>query len=493
MISAMAPLSSREQGARYIRFDADRASRGSALARGLHWFRNDLRLRDNTALDALAERAEQWLPVFVIDPRLASPRAPRRTAFLFDTLAHLGRELAARGVPLLVRTGRPEKVLPALLGELHATLLSWNAGATPFARRRDTAVRRAVERQGAQVIEATDHVVFRAHEVRNRSGGPYAVYTPYRNAWWQRWRAEPRLPRRARALPPPIPGRKADPLPQPDRATADLPASGADAAARRLRTFLAGPAEHYHEDRDRPDRDGTSRLSPHLRFGAISIRKCVDDAAAAAVAEPRMGKGIAKWLDELVWREFYASILEEHPRVLRESYRREFDALVWNDDPDGFAAWCDGRTGFPIVDAGMRQLRAIGWMHNRVRMIVASFLTKDLLLDWRAGERFFFEQLVDGDPASNNGGWQWAASTGTDPQPCFRIFNPIAQGLRFDPDGEYVRRWVPELRGIAGARVHEPWDDAPPFLDYPRPIVDHAQRRAVALERYRAVRARAGA
>jgi deoxyribodipyrimidine photo-lyase len=463
------------------------------LARGLHWFRSDLRLRDNTALDALAQRAEQWLPVFVIDPRLANPRAPRRTAFLLDTLAHLSRDLAARGVPLLVRKGRPECVLPALMGELHATLVSWNAGATPFAHRRDAAVRRAVERIGASVIEATDHVVFRASEVRSRSGGPYAVFTPYRNAWWQRWRAEPRPPRRARPLPPPIPGGKADPIPESHRAGADLPTGGADAAARRLRAFLDGPAARYHEDRDRPDRDGTSRLSPYLRFGALSIRKCFDDAAAAAVADPRLRAGIAKWLDELIWREFYAAILEENPRVLRQSYRREFDALEWNRDPAGFAAWCEGRTGFPIVDAGMRQLRATGWMHNRLRMIVASFLTKDLLLDWRLGERFFFAQLVDGDPASNNGGWQWAASTGTDPQPYFRIFNPIAQGQRFDPDGEYVRRWVPELRRIAGARVHEPWDDAPLLLDYPRPIVDHAQRRALALERYRAARAGAGA
>jgi deoxyribodipyrimidine photo-lyase len=462
---------------------------GAALARGLHWFRNDLRLRDNTALGVLAERAEQWLPVFVIDPRLANARAARRTAFLLDSLAHLGRELAKRGVPLLVRRGRPESVLPVLLGELRATLLSFNAGATPFARRRDAAVRSAVERQGGTVIEATDHVVFGADEVRTKTGAPYAVFTPYRNAWWQRWRAEPRPLRRARALPAPIPGAMADPIPAPDPLSAELPPGGEDAAARRLRAFLTGPAARYHEDRNRPDRDGTSRLSPYLRFGAISIRKCFADAEAAAAADSRLRKGIAKWLDELVWREFYAAILAEHPRVLRESYRREFDALVWNDDRDGFAAWCEGRTGFPIVDAGMRQLRATGWMHNRVRMIVASFLTKDLLLDWRSGERFFFEQLVDGDPASNNGGWQWAASTGTDPQPYFRIFNPTAQGLRFDPEGEYVRRWVPELRGIAGKRAHEPWDVAPRSLDYPRPIVDHAQRRALALERYRTARA----
>jgi deoxyribodipyrimidine photo-lyase len=185
-----------------------------------------------------------------------------------------------------------------------------------------------------------------------------------------------------------------------------------------------------------------------------------------------------------LWREFYSSILEENPGVLRGNLRSEYDSLVWNDDPGGFEAWCEGRTGYPIVDAGMRQLRETGWMHNRVRMIVASFLTKDLLIDWRAGERFFFEHLVDGDPASNNGGWQWAASTGTDPQPYFRIFNPVAQGRRWDPTGDYVRRWVPELQGLSGAHVHAPWE-APKLPDaYPPPIVDHAERREIAIERF---------
>ena len=208
------------------------------------------------------------------------------------------------------------------------------------------------------------------------------------------------------------------------------------------------------------------------------------DSEAAAHAEPALRRGVAKWLDELVWREFYAAILELHPRVLRESYRPEYAAVTWNDDAESFEAWCEGRTGYPIVDAGMRQLRATGWMHNRVRMITASFLTKDLLIDWREGERFFFESLVDGDPASNNGGWQWAASTGTDPQPYFRIFNPVTQGERWDPSGRYVRRWVPELADVPDRYVHTPWRLDPPPADYPPPLVDHAERRAQALERF---------
>ena len=229
-------------------------------------------------------------------------------------------------------------------------------------------------------------------------------------------------------------------------------------------------------------------MSPYLRFGVISVRQCFERAGEAAAAEPALREGVSKWLDELIWREFYAAVLEEHPHVLRHNHRREYDALVWNDDPKGFAAWCAGRTGYPIVDAGMRQLLSTGWMHNRVRMIVASFLTKDLLIDWREGARFFFERLVDGDPASNSGGWQWSASTGTDAQPYFRIFNPVAQGRRWDPDGAYVRRWVPELRGVADRHVHAPWEAGALPSDYPPPVVDHAVQRGIALERYRLAR-----
>ena len=464
------------------------------MTRGIHWFRNDLRLRDNTALNALADRVEEWLPVFVLDPRiLAGPRRGEpRTRFLLDCLGRLSRDLEKRGVPLLVRTGRPEELLPKLLHEAGARLLSFNEATTPFARRRDAAVQRAVERSGGQVVTRVDHVVFRSSEIRSASGGAYSVYSPYRKTWWRQWSQEPRHPVRLGCLPPPVPGVAADRAPDPrepglvtDRC--DVPTGGEAAAKRRLERFLSTAAGRYHEDRDRPDLDGTSRLSPYLRFGAISVRQCFGGAEQAFRAEPALRQGVAKWLDELIWREFYSAILEENPRVLRENYRREYDALVWNDDPKGFEAWCEGRTGYPIVDAGMRQLRATGWMHNRVRMIVASFLTKDLLMDWREGERFFFERLVDGDPASNNGGWQWAASTGTDAQPYFRIFNPTTQGKRWDPDGCYVRHWVPELRGVPGPHVHAPWESGLRG-DYPRPIVDHAERRELALERFGSAR-----
>jgi len=465
------------------------------VTRGLHWFRNDLRLADNTALDVLASRVEEWLPVFVLDPRiLAGPSAGcPRAAFLLDCLRRLGRELERRGVPLLVREGRPEELLPKLMHESGARILSLNEDVTPFARHRDAAVQRAVERSGGQVIARLDYVVFQWSEVRTATGGAYSVYTPYRKTWWRRWLEEPRHPVRIGRLPPPIPGFSADRVPESgdlglDTPECKIPTGGERAASRRLDRFLETRARRYHEDRDRPDLDGTSRLSPYLRFGVISARRCFARAEEAARAEPAIRRGVAKWLDELVWREFYSAILEEHPRVLGESYQSKYDAVVWNEDPRGFEAWCEGRTGYPIVDAGMRQLGATGWMHNRVRMIVASFLTKDLLIDWREGERFFFDCLVDGDPASNNGGWQWAASTGTDAQPYFRIFNPVAQGRRWDPEGAYVRRWVPELREVADRHVHAPWGADRLPTAYPPPLVDHAERRALALARFRSAR-----
>jgi deoxyribodipyrimidine photo-lyase len=464
------------------------------VSRGLHWFRGDLRLHDNTALHALAMRVEQWLPVFILDQRIISGVrvGERRPRFLLDCLGRLSRELEKRGVPLLFRSGRPEEVLPKLLHETGAQVLSFNEDVTPFARSRDALAESAVERSGCEVIKRLDRVVFRSSEVRTATGGAYSVYSPYRKSWRRLWQEQPRLPTGPMRLPRPIPGFAADPVPSPSRLGLEvsdcvLPTGGEAAARRRLDRFLTTAAGGYCENRDRPDLDGTSRLSPYLRHGVISVRHCVARAEQAARDEPRLARGIGKWLDELIWREFYSAIVEEHPRVLRSNHRREFDSLVWNDDAAGFEAWCNGRTGYPIVDAGMRQLRSTGWMHNRVRMIVASFLTKDLLIDWREGARFFFEQLVDGDPASNNGGWQWAASTGSDAQPYFRIFNPVTQGRRWDPEGDYVRRWIPELRNSPNRYLHEPWKSSRAG-EYPPPVVDHAERRIEALARFKSAR-----
>jgi deoxyribodipyrimidine photo-lyase len=469
--------------------------------RALHWFRNDLRLVDNTTIAALADRAAEWSPVFVIDPRFVgdTPGGPR-VRFLMDCLRRLRADLADRGVTLCIRQGRPEQVLPALMEQSGARLLSFGEADTPLGRRRDEAVLRRIERQGAEALVVRDHTVFGPDEILTRQGGHYAVFTPYRNAWWARWQEAPRRAQRRSRLPAASfvlsdgSGRSSrDPLDA--FAGADgptLPTGGERAARRRLERFLEDAVARYATDRDRPDRDGTSRLSPHLRFGTISVRTCFDRALAHAEAVPAAAEGVRKWLDELVWREFYAMILATAPHVLTRNHRPEYDALQWSDSDAAFEAWRDGRTGYPIVDAGMRQLRETGWMHNRVRMIVASFLTKDLLIDWRRGARYFFEALVDGDPASNSGGWQWAASTGTDAQPYFRIFNPVSQGEKCDPEGAYVRRWVPELRELDRRFLHAPWKAPEPPADYPAPIVDHAVQRERALEAYRRARATAG-
>jgi len=464
-----------------------------AAMRAVHWFRNDLRLSDNTALTAAA-RATELTCLFVLDDTaLALHDSVPRRRFLADCLASLAANLAHRGAQLVVRRGDPEREVGRVLEETRAERLTFNRDYTPYAKRRDAAVAARAARLDVTVEAYKDRVVFEPGEVRTQAGGSFSVYTPFRNAWMTRLEREPPAVRRAPKLPPPIAGIDSEPLSGLADAhdTTDIPAGGEAAALQRLTTFLDGPAARYAHDRDRPALDGTSRLSPHLRFGTISVRRCVRDALALVNADRAAAEGARKWVDELAWRDFYIGLLDEHPRLLGHAYKTDLEHIAWNDDADGFHAWCEGRTGYPIVDAAMRQLAGSGWMHNRARMIVASFLTKDLLLDWRHGERFFMRHLVDGDPAANNGGWQWAASTGTDAQPYFRIFNPVRQGETFDPDGRYVRHWVPELRNMEARHVHQPWLAATPPADYPRPIVDHAERRIAAVARYEAARQRA--
>jgi len=458
--------------------------------RAVHWFRNDLRLRDNAALSAAAEQANELLPVFVLDDRLLHGRrsGEPRTRFLLDCVARLARELEARGSRLVLRHGDPATEIAKLLHETRADLLTFGRAYAPAARRRDASVRAAASKASVRVIETRDHVVFESRDVLSTQDRPFSVYTPYRRAWERAFDAHPQTPLRAPRLPPAPPAIASAALPSPASGTAEIPTGGEAAAERRLARFLDSTVRDYAVRRDFPAEDATSRLSPHLRFGTISARTCVHAARELAAADRAAATGARKWVDELVWREFYWAILAEHPRVTTQSYRREFGHVRWNDDEDGFRAWCEGRTGYPIVDAGLRQLAHTGWMHNRVRMIVASFLAKDLLVDWRRGEEHFYPLLVDGDPASNNGGWQWAASTGTDAQPYFRIFNPVSQGERFDPGGRFVRRFVPELTDVPDRFVHRPWEAPSPPADYPAPIVSHAERRIVALARYEAAR-----
>ena len=459
--------------------------------RVLHWFRADLRLQDNTAFSAAAARASQLANVFVFDEQLlASTRqgAPR-VRFMRDCVERLRAELEARGQSLIVRRGSPVDVLVELARETRSEVVTWNRDPSGYARSRDETVIERLAAEGIRGFSFKDRVVFEAADVDPCQDRPIAVFSPYRKAWWRRFESHPPAEARRFELPPASHGVRPGRVPseaelglENDRVA--IPTGGERAGYARLQTFLETAAGRYKDERDYPALDATSRLSPYLRFGAVSIRDCFRAGRAAIEAEPALRRGVEKWIDELIWREFFQAVLDDDPRLTTRNHRAEFDAFDWEDDPDGFEAWCEGRTGYPFVDAGMRELRATGHMHNRTRMVVASFLTKDLLIDWRRGEAFFMRWLVDGDPASNSGGWQWAASSGTDASPHVRIFNPVLQGERFDPDGDYIRRWVPELEGLRGNAVHRPWEMPLVSSRYPSPIVDHADRRRITLERF---------
>jgi deoxyribodipyrimidine photo-lyase len=461
------------------------------------WARRDLRLADNQALAAALARADRILPVFVVDPFLVGGphrAAERRRDFLWAGLRALDTELRSRGSRLTVRSGEPARVLRGLVEETGAVAVTAEADVTPYAARREAAVGAVVP-----LITTAGLTLRPPGELRTTSGAPYTVFTPFK----RRWLTEP-LPADQDVLPPPqrlAPAPRVASAPVPDGDAPPLFPAGEAEAMRRLAAFTGGagaPVLRYDERRDRVDLDGTSALSPYLRFGMLSARRAVVAALACGAAEePASGPGV--WLSELVWREFYAGILRAHPRLLHAAFDASLAGVAWRDDPEGLAAWQEGRTGYPIVDAAMRQLAETGWMHNRARMIAASFLVKDLLIDWREGERWFMRQLVDGDPAANNGGWQWTAGTGTDAAPYFRVFSPVRQALRCDPGGAYVRRWLPALRGLAGPAVHEPWRVPPPALEaagirlgdtYPHRIVDHRAARERALTAYAAARGR---
>ena len=458
------------------------------------WIRRDLRLSDNQALAAALEQADAVIPVFILDPELlASPYVGQvRLAFLLAGLRALGVALRQRGSALIVRQGNPRQVLHELSRETSTDVIFAEADVSPYARRRDEQVMQELP------LRLTPGVVIHPPAaLRKADGTPYTVFTPFSRMW--------------RSLP--LPGR---PLPAPEHLPAVPPLAstgvpdapqhsplspfpaGEAEAQRRLDAFTSSTIHQYAEGRNRMDLEGTSGLSPYLRFGMLSARQAAWEArqAEARTQDISARRGADTWLNELIWRDFYAIILYNFPNVRQTAFRSELRGISWGNDPAGFAAWTEGRTGYPVVDAAMRQLKATGWMHNRARMITASFLTKDLLIDWRLGERYFMQHLLDGDPAANNGGWQWVAGTGTDAAPYFRVFNPVLQGLKFDPLGAYVRRWVPELAAVPVEFIHSPWQMPPDVQrrfgcimgkDYPAPIVDHASARQRMLAAYRRV------
>ena len=475
------------------------------LKRHLVWLRADLRAVDNTALAAAcADNTAQVACVYALTPEQWRRHdvAGIRVDFELRTLAVLQEDLAARGIPLLVIDAPDYGALPdrlaRLAGDHGISAVFANRQYEVNEQRRDDAVSARLADAGIALRLFHDQCILPPGSVLKQDGSPYAVFTPFKRLWQARIAATgitvvPAPRRRAGSfatgspLPAQVPGFTSQV--DPDISRRWWP-PGEHEAQRRLSVFCAGALAAYAEDRDFPARAGVSRLSPYLAIGAISARQCLN-AALNRQGPGGSGKGGESWISELAWRDFYKHVMAAWPRVcMHRAFQPETDAIPWRHDEKDFRRWCEGRTGFPIVDAAMRQLQETGWMHNRLRMVTAMFLTKDLLIDWRWGERFFMQHLIDGDLAANNGGWQWSASTGNDAAPYFRIFNPVAQSRKFDPGGDFIRRYVPELRDLPGEDIHEPHagGQASLFTGYPPPMVDHALARERVLKAFKAVR-----
>lgn len=429
------------------------------------WIRRDLRLTDNAALHAALEMGTV-IPTFIIDPTFSRSSA-RRTDFLYEGLHALDKDLRGRGSYLVIRVGKPVEALRTLLAETQSEAIFAEEDFTPYARRRDGSIANELPLQLVQ-----GQTVHHPNSVLKSDGHPYKVFTAYARIW------NAHLPSQLKLLPAPdqiptpasIPGK-----PLPKYRVSPLFPAGEQEGLVRLEEFLHQRIYAYDRNRDRMDVEGTSALSPYLRFGMLGLRQAVHSAQQAIVearsdATKRSGEA---WLRELIWREFYIQILYHFPQVSRTAFNPALANIRWRNVDFEYEAWKEGKTGVPIVDAGMRQLKEIGWMHNRARMLVASYLIKDLLIDWQWGEAWFMENLLDGDLAANNGGWQWAAGTGPSAAPYFRIFNPTLQSPKFDPRGDYIRRWVPELRDLDDKMIHAPWKKGIKVDGYPsKPIVE---------------------
>ena len=489
---------------------------------GLIWLRRDLRLADNAALYHALQQCEELYCVFVFDDSIlaALPRADRRVEFICQSLTELDaalRETAGRPqTGLITRRGLPQDIIPALARQLGAGAVFCNDDDEPAAIARDAQVARSLKSQGQLLLRFKDHRIFARDEVLTQSLSPFSVFTPYKNAWLRKitpfylsaYPSERDLASKLADLP--------DSERRPIPTAADLGFAPDTLAGLRLPTGVSGARQlladflprlpQYKTARDFPALKGPSYLSVHLRFGTVSIRELARLAHEAVHNEDWSAaarEGAATWLSELIWRDFYFQILHHHPHVVGHSFKPAYDAIQWESGPEAntlFAAWCEGRTGYPLVDAAMAQINQTGYMHNRLRMAVASFLVKDLGIDWRWGEAYFATHLNDFDLAANNGGWQWASSSGCDAQPYFRIFNPVSQSEKFDPEGKFIRRYLPQLASLPTKALHAPWLARPLELQdagvrlgdtYPLPVVEHDAARHRTLERYAVVKSAA--
>ncbi|MFL6659696.1 MAG: cryptochrome/photolyase family protein [Massilia sp.] len=466
--------------------------------KSLVWFRRDLRAFDHAALHHALKSSNSVHCVFIFDTTIldALPRSDRRVDFIHASLAELDAELRQLGGHLIVRRGAAADTLPALAAELGVSAVFANGDYEPQAIARDAAVAQQLQDDGRAWFSYKDQVIFEKDEVLTLDGRPFSVFTPYKNAWLKRMAAEPScvdpwpVAEHAAALAPAPPGHSLPTLDEIGFTPASMPIpAGMSGGATLLGDFLPRMSA-YGEARNYPAVKGPSYLSVHLRFGTVSLRHLVRT-VNTMLANGAGGEGAAVWLSELIWRDFYAMILYQHPRVVGGAFKPAYDAIVWESGPQAeahFAAWCEGRTGYPLVDAAMLQLNQTGYMHNRLRMVTACFLIKDLGIDWRWGEQYFARLLNDFDLSSNNGGWQWASSSGCDAQPYFRIFNPITQSEKFDAAGKFIRRYLPQLTHLSDKAIHAPWLAEASTPGYPAPLVRHDEARKATLERYAVVK-----
>ena len=486
---------------------------------GLMWFRRDLRADDNAAFHHALKSCQQVFCAFVFDSEIldALPRNDRRVEFIRESLVDLNSQLQRLGLKhgtalagLLVRHGTASSALPALAARLSVNAVFANHDDEAYSLARDAAVQALMERQGVAFHSFKDHLIFERNEVLTLAGKPYSVFTPYKKAWLKKIDAFYVNPYPVEKYAAALAARPADEqhavpsladlgFETTNLSTLKIP-TGSQGGAALFDDFL-GRMANYKLSRDFPSVKGPSYLGVHLRFGTVSIRKMASSAleqlASASAGE---GEGAATWLSELIWRDFYAQILGNFPHVACHAFKPDYEAIAWEQGEkadDLFRAWCEGRTGYPLVDAAMAQINQTGYMHNRLRMVTASFLVKDLGIDWRWGERYFAEKLNDFDLASNNGGWQWAASTGCDAQPYFRIFNPVSQSKKFDGEGKFIRKYLPVLKKLSTSVLHSPWLSTPMELaaagvqlgeNYPMPIVQHDEARTLTLQRYAVVK-----